>query len=122
VKGDTLGGVATHNKVTLKALMDANPGLDPLKLQIGQTIHIPAPVAAPVTPTTGTTTDAGTGEQLYTVKSGDTLTGIATAHHVTLKALRAANNLKVDAIKVGQKLKIPAGSTAPATTTTPTTP
>jgi LysM repeat protein len=43
----------------------------------------------------------------YTVKSGDTLTKVATAHKTTVKALRAANNLKTDAIKVGQKLTIP---------------
>jgi LysM repeat protein len=38
--------------------------------------------------------------------------------------LRAANSLKTDAIKVGQKLKIPAGATttAPATGATPATP
>ena len=40
---------------------------------------------------------------------------------LTIKALRAANNLKTDAIKVGQKLKIPAGSTPP-TGTNATTP
>jgi peptidoglycan endopeptidase LytE len=119
VKGDTLGTVATHHKVTLKALMDANPGVDPVKLQIGQTIHIPAP--APAASTTGQappTGDTGTGEKIYTVKSGDSLTKIATEQGTTIKALRAANNLKTDAIKVGQKLKIPAGSTPAAGTNT----
>jgi peptidoglycan endopeptidase LytE len=121
VKGDTLGTVANHHKITLKALMDANPGVDPVKLQIGQTIHIPAP--APAATTAGATTptaDTGTGEKLYTVKSGDSLTKIATDQGTTIKALRAANNLKTDAIKVGQKLKIPAGSTPPAGTNTTT--
>ena len=119
VKGDTLGTIATHHKVTLKALMDANPGVDPVKLQIGQTIHIPAPAPAPVTHTAATP-DLNPGEQLYTVKSGDSLTTIAGTHHTTIKALRSANNLTTDAIKVGQKLKIPAGGTAPAPATAPT--
>jgi LysM repeat protein len=115
VKGDTLGSVATHHKITLKALMDANPGVDPVKLQIGQTIHIPAP--APASTTAGTTTsaiDTGTGEKIYTVKSNDSLTSIAKSQGTTIKALRAANNLKTDAIKVGQKLKIPAKTEAAA--------
>ena len=47
------------------------------------------------------------------MKSGDNLTKIATAHGVTVKALRAANGLKTDSIKVGQKLKIPAKTSAP---------
>jgi LysM repeat protein len=123
VKGDTLGTIATHHKVTLKALMDANPGVDPLKLQLGQTIHIPAPAPAVATPSGGApAVDLSPGEQLYTVKSGDSLSAIATTHHTTIKALRAANNLKTDAIKVGQKLKIPAGATTTAPATTPATP
>jgi peptidoglycan endopeptidase LytF len=123
VKGDTLGSVATHHKVTLKALMEANPGIDPLKLQINQAIHIPAPAPTPAPPSaTGVTPDLVPGEQMYTVKSGDSLTVIAAAHHTTIKALRAANDLKTDAIKVGQKLKIPAGAPAPATGTAPATP
>jgi LysM repeat protein len=123
-KGDTLGTIATHHKVTLKALMDANPGVDPVKLQIGQTIHVPAPAAAaaPATAPGTVAADATTGEKIYTVKSGDSLTTIAKSQGTTIKALRAANSLKTDAIKVGQKLKIPAGAAAPTTNTTPTTP
>ena len=55
------------------------------------------------------------GEQIYTVKSGDNLTKIARQFGTTVKALRAANGLKTDSIKVGQKLKIPAKASAPAT-------
>jgi LysM repeat protein len=41
------------------------------------------------------------------VKSGDTLIKIASDHKTTVRALRTANNLRTDSIKVGQKLKIP---------------
>ena len=50
---------------------------------------------------------------LYTVRSGDTLMRIAKQHGVTVKALRSANSLRTDQIKVGQKLKIPAKNGAP---------
>ncbi len=123
-KGDILANLATKFHVSVKAITDANPGIEPTKLKIGQKIHIPAP-AAPTSPTATTATTpespvAG-GEQIYTVKSGDNLTKIATQHGVSVKALRAANALKTDSIKVGQKLKIPAKA-ASAPTTAPATP
>jgi len=78
-------------------------------LQIGQKLHIPAPTAPSVqTASTGApATDANTGDPLYTVKSGDTLIKIAQDKKTTVRALRTANNLRTDSIKVGQKLKIP---------------
>ena len=48
----------------------------------------------------------------YAVKSGDNLGKIAKTHGITLKALRAAHNLKTDRITVGHKLKIPAKAAA----------
>jgi LysM repeat protein len=47
---------------------------------------------------------------VYVVKAGDTLTAIAKAHGSTVKAIRAANNLKTDRLLVGKKLKIPTAS------------
>jgi LysM repeat protein len=119
VKGDILANIATKFHVSVKAITEANPGIEPTKLKIGQKIHIPAP-ATPAAPTTAagalTESPSASGEQTYTVKSGDNLTKIATQHGISVKALRAANGLKTDSIKVGQKLKIPAkASSAPAT-------
>ena len=115
-KGDSFSTIAKKFHVSVKAIVDANPGVESTKLQIGQKVHIPA-TAAPTTPAmTGTapieSASAG-GEQTYTVKSGDNLTKIAGQFGTTIKALRAANGLKTDSIKVGQKLKIPAKASAP---------
>lgn len=41
-KGDYPAKIAKELGVSTKALMDANPGLDPKKLQIGQEINVPA--------------------------------------------------------------------------------
>jgi LysM repeat protein len=107
--GDSYSRIASNFHVTSKAIAEANPGVDPMKLQIGQKIHIPAPVPA-ATPN-GTTVAAATtnaaGESSYTVKSGDTLIKIASQYGTTVKAIRSSNNLKTDSIKVGQKLVIP---------------
>jgi LysM repeat protein len=43
----------------------------------------------------------------YKVKSGDTLSGIASRYGITVKALKAANGLKDNIIHVGQVLVIP---------------
>ena len=46
----------------------------------------------------------------YTVRNGDTLGHIALRHGVSESALKKANHLKSDLIRVGQRLKIPSGS------------
>ena len=113
VTGDTLSGIATKFHVTVKALTAANPGIEPTRLHPGQKIHIPAPTAAAPAAAPGATTQSDSGEKVYSVKSGDTLTTIAKQFNTTVKAIRSANNLKTDSIKVGQKLKSPAGATTP---------
>lgn len=50
---------------------------------------------------------SGGGERSVTVKGGDTLTGIAKRHGTSVAALRSANGLTGDLIKVGQKLNLP---------------
>ncbi len=41
------------------------------------------------------------------VKSGDTLGGLSTRHHVPVSVLRNTNNLNGDMIRIGQKLRLP---------------
>lgn len=63
-----------------------------------------------------TAPDAGAaqGVTVYTVKKGDTLSQIAAKYGTTYQAIAANNGIKnPNAIRVGQKIKIPA-STAPA--------
>ena len=117
IKGDTFASIAKKSNVSVKAIVEANPGVEAKKLKIGQKLHVPAPASAPtpgVAPMAGATeSTASGGEQTYKVKSGDTLTGIAKHFHVTIKAIQSANSLGTTSIKVGQTLKIPAGA-APA--------
>jgi LysM repeat protein len=120
VKGDTLATIAKKHGVTVKALEAANPTVVPTKLKIGQPLTIPA--SAGGNSTTSVTDSNGTsaGGEVYTIKSGDTLTRIAHAHGVTLKALKAANpNADPNHIKVGDKLTIPSKAEA-ATPAAPT--
>jgi len=112
-KGDSFSTMAKKYNVGVKAIEAANPGVDSTKLKIAQKINIPA--AAPKTPKSASTPGAAPAtpdsDGTYTVKSGDNLGKIAKSHGTTVAKLREANGLKTDQIKVGQKLKIPAGGT-----------
>lgn len=72
------------------------------------------PSALPTPVATGTATPPPTpaatpaaSVQRYKVRSGDTLSGIATTFGVTVKAIKAANGLQGNTIRVGQVLIIP---------------
>lgn len=45
--------------------------------------------------------------EIYTVKPGDSLEKIANSHGTTVKAIRDLNQLTIDRIRIGQKLKLP---------------
>ncbi len=117
-KGDSFYTIGKKYGVSTKAIGDANPGVDSKKLKIGQKLNIPAAAAGvtgAVAPVGAPAVEAAAGEKTYTVKSGDTLTRIAKSQGASLKAIKSANNLTTDRIKVGQKLKIPVKASAPAT-------
>lgn len=50
----------------------------------------------------------------YTVKSGDTLYGIARQHDMTITELRQINNLQDDMLRVGQRITVKKIQTAPS--------
>jgi len=113
VKGDTFYDLAKKYGVTMQALKDANPTVNPSKLQLNQKIVIPAPTAPPPAGAAPVTTQTATGETTYKVVSGDNLIKIGAKFGVTVSAIRSANNLTSDRIVVGQVLKIPAKSAPP---------
>ncbi len=118
VKGDTFSKIAKENGTTVKAIEDANPGVTPTRLKVGEKLVIPAGASTTGGTAAGETANgvatANGGDEVYLVKSGDTLSHIAHRHGVTVKALEAENNLTTTKIKVGQKLNIPAAAEAPA--------
>jgi len=102
--GDNFSGLAKKYGTTTKAIAQANPGKDPRRLQLGDTLLIPK---APATSSSNASDEAVVGRATYEVKSGDTLTKIAKDHNTSIRELRVANNLTSDRILVGQKLAIP---------------
>jgi LysM repeat protein len=133
--GDTFGALSKKFNVSLKAIEDANPGVDPKKLQPKQTVHIPAATAVASTPSTRTavtdTAASASGDTTtYVIKPGDMLTKIAKAHGTTVNALKALNNMKTSEIIAGRTLKVPvikvasvdSGPASPAAPVIPATP
>jgi LysM repeat protein len=105
-KGETFSSLSDHYHVSVKAIQAANPGVDSSKLKIDQPIKIPPP--APAGAKNGTPASAaGDSADTYVVKSGDSLSKIASDHKTTVKELQKLNNLTTTQIKVGQKLKLP---------------
>jgi LysM repeat protein len=115
-KGESFATLATKYGVSVKAIQEANPNLVPTKLQINDKVKIP-PKTAVVPKISGATTTDAPG--IYSVKSGDTLSTIAKAHNTSVKELQRLNNLPTTQIKVGQKLKLPPATAAPAAGTVP---
>jgi LysM repeat protein len=111
VKGDSFYKIAKANRVSMKALADANPGVDSAKLKVGQALQVPAgtePAAAsPATSPVRASVKASPSTSRYVVKRGDTLDRIARAHGTTVRAIKAANGLTSERIVVGRSLKLP---------------
>ncbi|WP_182102715.1 C40 family peptidase [Niallia taxi] len=90
--GDTLWRVATSNNLTVQQVMEYN-NLTSTTLRVGQELSLLAP-------------HSHTSSSTYTVKSGDSLWGIATKHSLSASQLKILNNLSSDTIYVGQVLKV----------------
>jgi len=127
-KGDSLWKIAKAENLTVGELSRANNLTKTSTIKVGQKLNVPAkaektnvatasvvPTSTDATGASATTTTADAGGATYTVQSGDSLWKIARKQNVTVAALKQANTLSGDSLKVGQKLHIPT-ATAKATT------
>ena len=96
--GDSLFGVAHQQGVDVGDLLAANGLTLTSVIHPGQRLAIPAPAA-----------NSSSGGGRYTVRSGDSLFGVAHRHGVDVGDLLAANGLTLTSvIHPGQRLAIPA--------------
>ncbi len=132
--GDTLGGIAARHGVGLSEVFKWNglgmssviyPGQ---KVKVGGGSSTPAPAATKPATKPASSAPAPARSGSYTIKAGDTLSGIAARNGVRLSDVLSANRLTMSSIIYpGQKLVIPGASTiAPASSkpaaTTPLVP
>ena len=121
--GDYLGRIASRNRCTVAQIKRWN-GLKSNNIRVGQRLVIYKGGGGPSTSSSSNSTTAASSSSsssstqsstptgTYTVKSGDTLSGIATRHGVTVNQLKQWNGLTSNNIKVGQKLKLNSSSSA----------
>jgi LysM repeat protein len=116
--GDTLISIAARHGVTVNQLAIANGLRWSAWVYVGQRLRIPGRTSSSPAATGGATASGGT----YVVRRGDTLSGIAARHGVTVSQLAAANRLRRNAwVYAGQRLKIPGRAAAPAAPASSTT-
>ena len=104
-RGENLFRIALRYGMTAQALAAANGIANTNRIYAGQRLVIPGHGNTPSTPTQPTPSG-----QTYTVRRGDTLSGIARRYGVSAWALAQANSLRNPSlIYVGQVLRIPSG-------------
>jgi LysM repeat protein len=114
-RGDSLWTISRKHGLSPGELASANSISTNATLQIGQKLLVPSKGIATAA---GGSPAGDVGTKGYIVKSGDTLSGIAKRNGTTISAIRSANNLRSDIVRVGQELRIPDGSSAPAPVST----
>lgn len=97
--GDTLSGIAARFGTTYQVLAQINGISNPNLIYAGEILRVPKGSAGQIT---------------YTVRAGDTLSGIAQNYGVSVSALASLNGISnPNLIYAGQKLIIPTGGAVP---------
>lgn len=126
-KGDTVWGIAQRTGSTVAAIISANGLSSNALIHPGQQLQIPSATssAAATTSTTASSqtaasSNSSSAQQKITIKSGDTLSGLAAKYGTTVSAIMTANNMSSTVIYAGRSLLIPGTSSQTTVTTSKT--
>jgi LysM repeat protein len=132
--GETLWSIAAANNLTTRTVATYNGLSESSQVVLGSTIQIPSTVegyaalqkaglvaAAPAAaPASAPATSAPAPQGAYTVRAGDTLSGLAAGSRVSVSAMAAMNGLDPNKVLLaGTVIKLPAGAPAPARASQP---
>jgi N-acetylmuramoyl-L-alanine amidase len=140
--GETLWSIAAANNLTTRTVAAYNGLSEDSQVVLGQTVMVPSTVEGysalqsaglvSSTPSTGTTsapaapaapaasTAAPAPQGAYTVRTGDTLSGLAAQTGVSATDIAAMNGLSVDGLLLaGTVVKLPSGAPTPVRASEP---
>ncbi|HHU28986.1 TPA: LysM peptidoglycan-binding domain-containing protein [bacterium] len=123
-RGDTFRDLAKEFGVTINQILNANPGVEPTELKIGQVICIPRRITTVPSSTQSESTSSGIEYQdmeenrvtqtstplciNYTIKQGDTFRDLAKKFNTTINSIIMANpNVDPYNLQIGQVICIP---------------
>ncbi|MDX6533375.1 MAG: hypothetical protein QOF68_1119 [Gaiellales bacterium] len=111
--GDTLTWIAQDHRISIDRLASVN-GLDPNGILVeGTVLRIPKARSAHSRQSTGTGGTVQGKTASYTVRWGDTLSGIAARHGTNIDRIAAMNGLNPSGILLaGITIRVPAGGTS----------
>jgi soluble lytic murein transglycosylase-like protein len=137
--GETLWSIAAANNLTTRTVAAFNGLSESSQVVLGSTIQVPstvegyaalqknglvgsAPIAAPAPATAAPAAPAAAPAPMggYTVRPGDTLSGLAAGARVSVNAIAAMNGLTASGVLLaGTVIKLPTGAPAPARASQP---
>ena len=113
VPGDTLSAIADSYGVGQSVLIALNNISNPNLIRVGQLLQLPASVSSPTPTSTPAPPAPSAKPSTYTIRAGDTLTGIAIGLGVSLTELAQANGISdPNRIYVGEVLVVPGRSSS----------
>ena len=104
-RGDSLSKIAQRYGVSLKALKQEN-NLRSNTAVLGRRLKIPGSAKA------GVSQSSQSRPAVHVVKRGESLSKISARYNITINALKKHNGLKKDTVVLGQRIKLPGGTTA----------
>lgn len=105
--GDTLSGIARRWRITMKSIVTANR-LRSDRLRVGQRLVLTVP-NVPRQAIASTQRSEPSQHVIHRVRSGETLSTIASRYDVSIAQLKMTNRIRTNLIRPGQRLRIPFG-------------
>ena len=120
--GETIWEIAQEYNLSSQAILAANPGVAPKKLQVNQTLTLPLPKSPEINLTPEVNLNPSKFKQ-HVVRSGETIWEIAREYNLSSQAILAANpGVAPKRLRIDQVLTIPISQSAEAAPTSIDTP